>query len=89
VASCVIIADVVLSGNTALPATTVDSFDNVSGSFCKPHPSAHKRNWVPFGGNICYKDGHAQWKKFNAGHANAADNDSQVRTVPGAVPFGW
>jgi prepilin-type N-terminal cleavage/methylation domain-containing protein len=88
-ATRVLIADVVLSGSTALPATAANSFDNVTGSFYKPHLSAHLRNRVPYGGNIGYKDGHAQWKKFNAGNANAAYNDSQVRTVLGGVPFWW
>ncbi len=40
VSSRVIIADVVLSGNTTLPASGGNSFDNVSGSFYKPHLSA-------------------------------------------------
>ena len=89
VASRVLIADVVLSGNANLPATAGNSFDSVSGSFYKPHLSAHLRNRVPYGGAICYKDGHVQWKKFSAGNADAAYNDSQVRTVPGAVSSLW
>jgi hypothetical protein len=30
-----------------------------------PHISAHLKGSLPQGGNIGYKDGHAEWRKFN------------------------
>lgn len=95
VASRELITDVVLSANNTLPAGPGNIFDDVGGGFTQPgkgtytHVSAHLRKRVPYGGNIVYKDGHAQWKKFNASNANANNNESKVRTRPGEVPFWW
>jgi len=34
------------------------------GAFYKPHLSAHLFGSVPEGGNVTFKDGHSQWRKF-------------------------
>jgi prepilin-type N-terminal cleavage/methylation domain-containing protein len=62
----VLIADVMVSDNNNYPATTADNFSSVSGGFYKPHVSAHLKKGIPSGGDIAYKDGHSQWKKFSS-----------------------
>jgi len=66
VADRVLIADVIISGNNSYPATMNEPFQGISGGFRKPHLSAHLNRGVPRGLNTAYKDGHAQWKKFNS-----------------------
>ena len=83
-----LITDVVLSTGNTLPARAANNFDNVSGGFAKPHLSAHLKSRVPSGGNIAYKDGHVQWKKFNAATTNPNNNPSKVRTG-GNTPYFW
>lgn len=91
-----IIADVILSGDNTYPAK--GPFLNIKGSFYKPHVSAHLSRGMPTGGNIAYKDGHAQWKKFASppsGFSVAADSPwlleedayTMVRTTSG--PWFW
>jgi prepilin-type N-terminal cleavage/methylation domain-containing protein len=93
VASRELIVDVVLSTGNSYPATGADNFDNVNiGGFMRngaiyPHTSAHVRNGVPYGGSFTYKDGHVQWKKFDASNSNPNKNESKVRT--GASPYFW
>ncbi len=89
-----LVADVVISEANSLPAGPGNTFDNVVGGFTQngqsyPHLSAHLRNRVPYGGNIGYKDGHVQWKKFNASSANANSNQTKVRTASGVNPYFW
>lgn len=38
---------------------------NVQGSFNTHHLSAHLNGKIPAGGNVGFKDGHVQWRKFN------------------------
>ena len=94
----VLIADVILSNNNTYPATISEPFQGIGGGFYKPHVSAHLKNKFPTGSNIAYKDGHAQWKKFNsppAGYTVPAngpwltteDTYSMVRTTSG--PWFW
>src|ERR1043166_6870062 len=78
VSTRVLIADVVISGATAAPY----NFDAIYGGFQQngaayPHMSAHLRNGVPQGQNLAYKDGHAEWKKFDM---SAALNPSLPRS---------
>jgi len=89
-----LIADVVLSGMNTLPVGPGNNFDNVGGGFQQngrqyPHISAHLRNRVPSGGNIGYKDGHVQWKKFKAASSIANNNESKVRTGSNTPYFWW
>jgi len=100
VSTRVLIADVNISNGNTYPATAGDTFQNVTGGgFYKPHVSAHLKRGVPRGSNIAYKDGHAQWKKFNSPPAGfsvpatgpwlgAEDTYTMVRT-PGNPYFWW
>ncbi len=98
VADRVLIADVILSDNSTYPASS-DNFRGIKGSFYKPHVSAHLVGALPLGSNLCYKDGHATWKKFRSppgGYAvasgapwqSAEDTYTMVRTASG-IPFWW
>jgi prepilin-type N-terminal cleavage/methylation domain-containing protein len=87
-----LIADVVLSDGASLPAGAGNNYDNVGGGFTQnggqyTHVSAHLKKRVPYGGNIAYKDGHVQWKKFSAATATANNNESKVRTT--SAPYFW
>lgn len=98
VSDAVVIADVMLSTATTYPATAAQPFQNINGGFIKPHLSAHLNKGLPRGGNITYKDGHTQWKKFNSPPAGFAvpitspwlDTENRytmVRTASG--PYFW
>jgi prepilin-type N-terminal cleavage/methylation domain-containing protein len=98
VADRVLIADVIISGNSTYPATGNEPFQGVQGGFIKTHLSAHLNRGVPRGANIVYKDGHAQWKKFISPPAGFTvpptspwlDNEDRytmVRTTSG--PWFW
>jgi prepilin-type N-terminal cleavage/methylation domain-containing protein len=88
-----LIADVMISVNSTLPASASDIFNSVPGGFTQngvtyPHLSAHLgKGGVPTGGNIVYKDGHGAWKKFDASSASASGNATKVRTDSG--PYFW
>jgi prepilin-type N-terminal cleavage/methylation domain-containing protein len=69
----VITADAVISTGNALPgpAHPENNYTDVDGGFRQngqvyPHLSAHLNGSVPRGGNLGFKDGHVQWKKFSA-----------------------
>jgi prepilin-type N-terminal cleavage/methylation domain-containing protein len=88
----VLIADVIISGNNAYPASAADNFDNITGGFYKPHLSAHLKGKMPRGSNIAYKDGHAAWKKFLSppnGATPLSDYYTMVRTGSGSPWFWW
>ena len=98
VADRVLIADIIISSANTYPASAGEPFQGVMGGFIKPHLSAHLKNGVPGGSNIAYKDGHAQWKKFNSPPAgftvpvgsswlSAEDTYTMVRT--GSNPYFW
>lgn len=98
VADRVLIADVMISGNNTYPATPAEPFQGIVGGFYKPHVSAHLFHNVPRGGNVTYKDGHAQWKKLNSPPAgfsvpqtgpwlDAENAYTMVRTSSG--PWFW
>jgi hypothetical protein len=90
-----LIPDVILSTGNSLPASASDNFTSIYGGFTQngvgyPHLSAHLRTGrMPAGGNIAYKDGHVQWKKFDASHPSAAANSSIVRTTIVDPYFWW
>ena len=99
VADRVLMADVILSQNTGYPAKPSEPFKGIVGGFFKPHLSAHLGpGGMPRGGNILYKDGHAQWKKFNSAPAGFGvppnnpwngleDTYTMIRTSSG--PWFW
>jgi hypothetical protein len=88
-----LITDVILSVNSTLPASAADNFYAIAGGFTQngvtyPNLSAHLGpGLVPFGGNIAYKDGHVQWRKFDASHPSSASNSTKSRTTSG--PYFW
>lgn len=66
----VLMADVVISGSSALPASSANNFTSVGGGFQQngatyPHLSAHLKGAMPQGQNVGFEDGHAQWHKFD------------------------
>ena len=99
VADRVLISDVIISGNNTYPANASSPFQGIGGGFIKTHLSAHLKKGMPVGSNAAYKDGHAQWKKFNsppAGFAAPAtgtawssteETYTMVRTTSG--PWFW
>jgi prepilin-type N-terminal cleavage/methylation domain-containing protein len=99
VADRVLIADVIISGANTYPATANEPFQGVNGGFYKPHVSAHLNGKsIPIGANNVYKDGHAQWKKFNSPPSgftvglmspwlDGEDTYTMVRTTSG--PYFW
>ena len=88
-----VIADVILSNGSFLPATGANNFISIIGGFTQngvsyPHLSAHlTKGLVPSGGNIAFKDGHVQWRKFAASSSVASANNTKVRTTSG--PYFW
>jgi prepilin-type N-terminal cleavage/methylation domain-containing protein len=68
-----------LAGTAASPPTTGAGFTDVSGGFPTtanpiPHLSPHLKGKVPDGGHIAFKDGHVQWRKFQAMVQRASAN---------------
>jgi prepilin-type N-terminal cleavage/methylation domain-containing protein len=67
-----LIADATISENkagTAVAPAPAGSFTSVPGGFAYnnvvvPHLSPHLKGSLPNGGNIAFKDGHVQWRKF-------------------------
>ena len=60
----VLCADATLSDTAALPATAANNFTDVPGGFYKNHLSPHLKGRLPDGGDVAFKDGHVQWRKF-------------------------
>jgi prepilin-type N-terminal cleavage/methylation domain-containing protein len=69
----VLVADAIISQyNNPVPGTPISNFSSIEGGFVNGvaggpkynHLSAHLKNGLPQGGDIGYKDGHAQWRKF-------------------------
>jgi DNA replication and repair protein RecF len=59
--------------------TSVRCYTDVPGGFYKDHTSAHVSRQIPAGGNVGFKDGHVQWRKF-----------SEMNEVTDAgAPFWW
>ena len=88
----VLVADCIISqfGTYAAGAAQVaqNNFTQIPGGFKKNgitynHLSAHIKNNLPQGGNIGFKDGHAEWRKFVSGSAAMSP-----RTVNATV-FWW
>lgn len=82
----VLIADCIISQNAAMPGVSNpgNNYTSISGGFMQnnvvyPHVSAHLKGKIPSGGNVGFKDGHAQWRKFET---------MVPRTAAGTV-FWW
>jgi len=68
-----------LAGTAANPPTAGPGFTAVEGGFAIngakiPHLSPHLKGQVPDGGHIAFKDGHVQWRKFQAMVQRASAN---------------
>jgi len=94
------ITDVMLSQGTGatkgneLPASGANNFDNVVGGFRIHHLSAHMKGQIPGGENIAFKDGHVEWRKFDASSSSASGNITKIRGGgpgggPNTDPFFW
>jgi prepilin-type N-terminal cleavage/methylation domain-containing protein len=86
VSSRVLVSCAILSDNATLPGYThpANNYTMVDGGFEQngvtyPHTSPHCVKSLPTGGNTGYKDGHAQWVKFEY---------MTPRTSQG-MPFWW
>jgi prepilin-type N-terminal cleavage/methylation domain-containing protein len=81
-----LVADATISVGSALPghSNPNNNYTTIFGGFTQngqfyPHLSPHLNRAIPAGGHIGYKDGHAEWKKFNF---------MNPRTTSGTV-FWW
>jgi len=83
-----LIADATISANltgTAANPAPAGSFTSVPGGFptggtAIPHTSPHLKGNLPAGGNVAFKDGHAQWRKFQ---------DMSQRATGSSRGFWW
>jgi hypothetical protein len=87
------VADRVLMADATLSATTpgggtgggsdsqkyTECYYDIKGGFYVHHLSAHLDKLLPIGGNVGFKDGHAEWRKFADMHERA----------PGGLPDFW
>ncbi len=86
----VLISDCIISQYAIpTPGTPANNFSSIQGGFTQngliyPHLSAHLKNNVPQGGDIGYKDGHAEWRKFKT----SASTYMTPRTT-GGTTFWW
>jgi prepilin-type N-terminal cleavage/methylation domain-containing protein len=52
------------------------NYTTVPGGFYLPHLSPHVKGTIPRGGNVGFKDGHAQWRKFDDMNQRATSGQS-------------
>ena len=81
-----VISDCIISVGSAIPgyANAGNNYVSIPGGFMQnnavyPHVTAHLKGSLPQGGNVGYKDGHSEWRKFNV---------MSPRSVSGTV-FWW
>jgi prepilin-type N-terminal cleavage/methylation domain-containing protein len=60
----ILTADATISDSATLPATAANNFTDVEGGFYKRHLAPHLNGKIPRGGNVGFKDGHVEWRKF-------------------------
>jgi prepilin-type N-terminal cleavage/methylation domain-containing protein len=85
----VLIADVVLSAGTTMPAYSNpnNNYTSIEGGFKQngvkyAHLSAHLKGTMPTGQYLGYKDGHVEWHKFN-------DKAKPVVVRTTSYPYFW
>jgi prepilin-type N-terminal cleavage/methylation domain-containing protein len=63
----VLFADATLSDGGATPGISHpnNNYSSIAGGFYKPHLSPHLNGKIPAGGDIGFKDGHVDWRKFD------------------------
>ena len=80
----VLVSDCIISvAAGSIPGTAADNYTSVSGGFKQggviyPHVSAHLKGALPQGGDVGYKDGHAEWRKFNVMVPRGGGNNTPV-----------
>ncbi len=92
IADRVLVADAILSLNTATPAYSRpgNNYTSIPGGFqlatgpLIPHTSPHVKNGLPLGGSVGFKDGHVVWHAFKD-----TVNPFVVRTDGFGQPFWW
>lgn len=89
IVSRVVFADVAISQFGTLPASPADNFIDVMGGFFLHHISAHVQRQMPEGQNLTFKDGHTEWRKFQAANSIQSQNITQVRAGGGGDPSFW
>jgi prepilin-type N-terminal cleavage/methylation domain-containing protein len=72
-------ATISATGTTPGYSHPENNYTDVTGSFYLHHLSPHLKGSIPAGGHVGFKDGHAEWRKFQA---------MVPRTVSGAT-FWW
>jgi prepilin-type N-terminal cleavage/methylation domain-containing protein len=62
----VLVADAILSTGPVQPgyAHPENNYTDIAGGFYLHHVSPHLKGTVPMGGNLGFKDGHADWRDF-------------------------
>ena len=82
----VLVEDATISLGTVLPgyAHPENNYVSIPGGFQQngmiyPHVSPHLKGAVPVGGNLGFKDGHVDWRKF----------ELMTPRTPGAAFFWW
>ena len=62
----VLVADATISSGSALPgyAHPENNYTDIVGGYPIHHVSPHLKGNVPAGGNLGFKDGHVDWRKF-------------------------
>lgn len=91
VSSRVLVADAIISSGNSTPAyqNPNNNYVSVNGGFevnnvIYPHTSPHIKGLIPQGGDRGFKDGHAEWHKFND-----AKEPMSPRTASNTPYFWW
>lgn len=78
----VLVADVILSNGNGLPGylRPENNYVSIAGGFYLTHLSAHLNGQIPAGHNLGFKDGHVEWRPFDA---------TVVPRTGNIVPYFW
>lgn len=87
----VLIADAIISVNAAAPGylNPGNNYSSIPGGFqvngvVYNHTSPHLKNNMPTGGDVGYKDGHVEWRKFKT-----SATDYMTLRSSGGINFWW
>jgi len=65
-------ATISASANTTYANRYTDNYTKIQGGYIKPHTSPHLNGQFSAGGNVGFKDGHVEWRKFDNMQPRAA-----------------
>jgi len=88
----VLVADALISNTADRVPSRRDTYDysNItSGSYAKPHLSAHLRGSIPEGGNLGMLDGHVEWKDFEKMYVRGYGGSGREGNDNGTCPTFW